>query len=201
MTEPIVNQPRSSAIASTSRLMMVVCLIAGAVAWTRLGPDYIRMLRPSVKASPDFYQEWGSARNYRLGLPVYTSHAVSMPIHLHRPQADWESDIQYNAHPPVSVVLAMPFSGLELPDAVLSWNLVTLSGLMVGLLIVAGNLPELRASSCRRPSSCRSACRSTGTSSRASSPSCWCCCWRRPGPRTAGAGRPSPGYWWEPRRP
>jgi len=76
---------------------------------------------------------------------VYTSHAISMPIHLKRPQADWEKDIEYNAHPPTSVLLALPFSSLDLPDAVLAWNLVTLAALAVGLMIVAAHLPELKA--------------------------------------------------------
>src|SRR5262245_18834113 len=122
MTHATTIDHRSDA--SSSRVMVVLCLIAGAVAWTRLGPEYVRQFRPSPEASPDFYQEWGSARNYRLGLPVYTAHSVSMPIHLKRPQADWEKDIEYNAHPPTSVLLALPFSSLDLPDAVLAWNLV-----------------------------------------------------------------------------
>jgi hypothetical protein len=131
--------------ASMSRILAALCLIAGVVAWSRLGPEYVRMLRPAPRSSPDFYQEWASARNYRLGLPVYSPHAVTMPLHLGRPQADWESDIQYNAHPPTSVLLALPFSGFDLPDAVLAWNLATLVGLLVSLAMVAANLPELKS--------------------------------------------------------
>lgn len=156
MTEQVLDRPdvrgldhptpRAGASgASSPRLMVVLCLLVGAVAWTRLGPEYVGVMRPSPEASPDFYQEWGSARNFRLGLPVYSPHAVSMPIHLKRPQADWEKDIEYNAHPPTAVLLALPFSGLDLPDAVLAWNFVTLAALVVALAIVATSLPELKS--------------------------------------------------------
>ena len=67
-----------------------------------------------------------------------------MPLYLGRPQADWERDIAYNAHPPTSVLLALPVTGLDLPDAVLAWNLVTLAALLASLAIVATGLPELK---------------------------------------------------------
>ena len=67
-----------------------------------------------------------------------------MPLYLGRPQADWEKDIAYNAHPPTSVLLALPLTGLDLPDAVLAWNLVTLAALLASLAIVAAGLPELK---------------------------------------------------------
>ena len=31
----------------TSRAIVILCLIAGAVAWSRLGPEYAGMLRPA----------------------------------------------------------------------------------------------------------------------------------------------------------
>ncbi len=48
--------------ARTSRLMVVVCLVAGTLAWLRLGGEYAKQMRPSPQASPDFYQDWASAR-------------------------------------------------------------------------------------------------------------------------------------------
>ncbi len=67
-----------------------------------------------------------------------------MPLYLGRPQADWERDIMYNAHPPTSVLLAMPFTRLALPDAVLAWNVVMLAAFAAALAVVARSLPELR---------------------------------------------------------
>ena len=123
---------------------MILCLVAGAVAWGRLGGEYARQLRPDAKDPTDFLQEWASARNHLNGLPVYSPHAVTIPLYLGRPQADWEKDIAYNAHPPTSVVLALPFARLPLRDAVLAWNLVTMMALLAGLLLLAAGLPELK---------------------------------------------------------
>lgn len=131
--------------ARTSRLMVAVCLIAGAVAWVRLGGEYAERMRPKPDASPDFYQDWASARNYLNGIAVYSPHETTMPMYLGRPQADWERDIAYNAHPPTSVLLAIPFTRFSLPDAVLAWNLVMLAAITGALAIAARQLPELRA--------------------------------------------------------
>ncbi len=136
--------PVASGPSRTSRMIVVLCLIAGAVAWSRLGREYLAMFRPSVQASPDFYQDWASARNYLSGLPVYSPHAVTMPLYLRRPQEDWEKDISHNAHPPTSVLLALPLTGLELPDAVLAWNIFTVGAFLASLAIVAAGLPELK---------------------------------------------------------
>ncbi len=127
-----------------SRLLHAACLALGVLAWCRLGPAYGEILKPGPEASPDFYQDWASARNFRIGMPVYSRHEFTMPIHLGREQQDWEQDIQYNAHPPTSVLLAMPFSYLNLPEAVLAWNLLTIAALIGALGIVAASLPELR---------------------------------------------------------
>jgi Glycosyltransferase family 87 len=141
-SDPTIRGETSDA--SRSRVLSVLFLLLGAVAWWQLGPAYVRVLRPAAQASPDFYQDWASARNHRLGLPVYSCHAMTMPLHLNRPQEEWEKDIQYNAHPPTSVLLALPLSGLDLPDAVLAWNLIAMAALLSSLAIVAANLPELK---------------------------------------------------------
>src|SRR6185437_967640 len=107
--------------------------------------DYAAMFRPRAQASPDFYQDWASARNYLRGLPVYSPHAETMPLYLGRPQEDWEKDISHNAHPPTSVLLALPLTGLELPDAVLAWNLFTVATFLASLAIAARCLLELKA--------------------------------------------------------
>ncbi len=145
---PELALPASSTASATptpfSRLLHAACLALGVLAWCRLAPAYGQVLKPSPEASPDFYQDWASARNFRIGMPVYSRHDLTMPIHLGREQQDWEKDIQYNAHPPTSVLLAMPFSYLKLPEAVLAWNLLTIAALLGALGIVAANLPELR---------------------------------------------------------
>lgn len=128
-----------------SRMIVGMCLAVGVLAWVYLWPQYLGFLRPKPGQSPDLYQDWASARNYRNGLPVYSPHAVTMPMYLGREQLDWERDIAYNAHPPTSVLLALPVTGLEISDAMFAWNMATIVALLGTLTIIAAALPELKA--------------------------------------------------------
>ena len=76
-------------------------------------------------------------RNYREGLPLYTPHSVTIPRYLGPGirVADGLM-IEVNAHPPTSVLLALPFSLLHYPDAVLAWNLVSLGMLGASLYLL-----------------------------------------------------------------
>jgi alpha-1,2-mannosyltransferase len=97
-------------------------------------------MRPTNGRVNDYYQDWGSARNHLVGLPVYTEHAISIPRHLGLALNPVES-IDYNAHPPTSVLLALPLAGLAYPDAVLAWNVISLAAFLASLAIVAKVLP------------------------------------------------------------
>jgi hypothetical protein len=68
------------------RLLVAVCLVAGLVAWSRLGPEYARAMRPRAFPNPDFFQNWASARNHRIGRPVYSPHTATILLSLGRPQ-------------------------------------------------------------------------------------------------------------------
>jgi alpha-1,2-mannosyltransferase len=52
--------------------------------------------------------------------------------------------IEYNAHPPFSVLLALPLAQLNYPDAVLVWNAISLAAFLVSLVIVVTVLPVPR---------------------------------------------------------
>ncbi len=120
-------------------------LILGLCECIWLGPSYAKVMRPPTNPRPDYFQDWASARNYRVGLPIYTPHSATIPMYLGRPQEERESDIEYNAHPPASVLLALPLAGLHLPDAMLAWNLVSLAASLASLAIIASTLPELKS--------------------------------------------------------
>jgi hypothetical protein len=96
-------------------------LIAG-LAFT--GPKYLQAFRPPEGRTSDFVQEWLSARNFATGHPIYESQFVSGSRHLPESPPPY---LQYNAHPPGSVLLALPFAGLNYWDAHFAWNLVTTS--------------------------------------------------------------------------
>jgi Glycosyltransferase family 87 len=120
-------------------VITVLWLSLALVGWLWLGPIWISALRPVHDRINDFYQDWGSARNYVVGLPVYTHHARSVPRHLGLPSNPVPS-IEYNAHPPTSVLLALPTAQLDYPDAVLVWNVLSLAALLASMTIVARRL-------------------------------------------------------------
>jgi hypothetical protein len=126
-----LTKPECAAMALWSSLALL--------GWLWLGPIWLSAMRPARDRINDFYQDWGSARNYLVGLPVYTHHAISVPQHLGLPSNPVPS-IEYNAHPPTSVLLTLPFAQLDYPDAVLAWNVVSLVALLASMIIVAGEL-------------------------------------------------------------
>jgi hypothetical protein len=111
-------------------------LILGLQGCLGLGPLWVQAMRPAPGQLNDFYQDWGSARNHLVGLPVYTQHAISIPRHLGLP-SNLVPGIEYNAHPPTSVLLASPLARVAYPDAVFDWNAISLATLFASLVIVA----------------------------------------------------------------
>jgi hypothetical protein len=107
--------------------------------WAYFGPMWVSALQPGSARINDFYQDWGSARNYLTGLPVYTTHTMSIPRHLGLPSNPIPS-IEHNAHPPTSVLLALPLALFSYPHAVLAWNVISLIALAVSLWLVAREL-------------------------------------------------------------
>lgn len=96
-------------------------------------------MRPVCNRVNDFYQDWGSARNYLVSLPVYTHHAISIPRHLHL-TSNPVPTIEYNAHPPTSVLLALPLAWLNYSDAVLVWNIIAVGSFLAAMIIVVREL-------------------------------------------------------------
>jgi hypothetical protein len=114
---------------------VVVALLVGC--WQ--GPSLISHLQPRREVAHDFFQEWASARNYLTGLPIYLAHRESYPRHLGYPQLP-EDQVEYNAHPPTSVLLAVPLGWLDYPHAFLAWDLLSLLALAVAVALVVRGL-------------------------------------------------------------
>ena len=117
-------------------VVAAIWLIVGLLGCFWLGPLWINVIRPTPGRVNDFFQDWGSARNHLVGLPVYTHHAISIPQHLGF-SFDSVTGVNYNAHPPTSVLLALPLARLSYPDAVLVWNVISLAAFLASLVIVA----------------------------------------------------------------
>jgi hypothetical protein len=107
-------------------LAVLVCILQG--------PSFIGGLRPPRSPGVDFFQDWASARNYYAGSPIYSDHQTAVERYLgFRPDS---VAFDVNAHPPSSVLLALPFAALDYPDAVLVWNLVSLGMLVISLWLI-----------------------------------------------------------------
>jgi hypothetical protein len=100
-------------------------------------PIYWSELSRRDDSMTDFFQEWASARNFLEGLPIYTNHRVTIPRYLGRPGSDANDlFVEVNAHPPTSLVLAIPFGTLPYRDALLVWNLLSLAMMIASLVLV-----------------------------------------------------------------
>lgn len=126
---------------SGRRVSQIVWVLLGVLVCLWQGPSLWRELAPPRYSLVDFFQEWASARNYWTGLPLYTNQRESLPIHLGLdPPTDAPFFIELNAHPPTSILIALPFGLLDYPAAVLAWNLMSLLALGASLLVIARGL-------------------------------------------------------------
>jgi len=116
----------------------VWALLAIAVAVLQ-GPSFLRQLRVDSNTGNDFFQEWASARNYREGLPIYMGLGEAVKRHLGESERD-QIFIEVNAHPPTSVLLAVPFAAINYQDADLIWNLLMLVSFIICLIVVISEL-------------------------------------------------------------
>jgi len=115
--------------------------IAGWVLLLR-GPGFVEALkaRPPQDIVPDFFQEYASARNWLEGRTIYADHHETVPRFLGVKLNDQRSHVFVNAHPPMSVLLAVPLARLDFADAFLAWNLLSLAALAASLWIVQRQL-------------------------------------------------------------
>jgi Glycosyltransferase family 87 len=105
--------------------LFVMSPVVSTLAWPR--HDYV----------VDFFQEWASARNLLNGLPTYTDLRITTPLYLKPDHFDpGEVTVEVNAHPPTSVLLALPFALFDYNDAVLLWNLVSLALMAASLCLI-----------------------------------------------------------------
>jgi hypothetical protein len=116
---------------------------AAALVILLLGPMFLKVFRPPTATTyGDFVQEWLSARNFWAGDAIYLPQREAM---LRRTGADipsLEERLAWNAHPPVAVLVALPF-GLtaDYQAAHFVWNIGTFALFLLGIGIV---LRELR---------------------------------------------------------
>src|SRR5262249_42827475 len=119
-------------LASLCRLFWVGLFLLACFTTVQVFITFLRPERKVVNYQPkkllvlDFFQEWASARNYFEGLPVYTRHQITMARYLKITKTEGVLIVKINAHPPTSILLALPFGLMDYGDAFLLWNLLCL---------------------------------------------------------------------------
>src|SRR5215468_4297776 len=115
-----------------TRQRQLTWIVLGGAACLLFGWSFVESLRPPSTIMLDFFQEYASARNYREDLPIYTQQTITCRRYLgFSSQADKDNPyyLHYNAHPPASILLALPLAGLGYSNAFLAWNLLTLAAM------------------------------------------------------------------------
>lgn len=104
------------------------------------GVKFVRSFRPPPNLVVDFAQEWLSAKNYWAGMPVYADQKETLRQHLDLTLVKTELIIRHNAHPPVAVLLTLPFGKLGYEDAMTVWNVATFALFLVAVALVVREL-------------------------------------------------------------
>jgi Glycosyltransferase family 87 len=116
-------------------LWAAAALLVGILQFTPL----VEALRHSPGIVSDFYQDWASGRNWWNGLPVYTDHQVTIPRYI-GPVDPFCLRVEFNAHPPSSIVVMIPWAILDYRAALLGWNLLSLGMLLASLETIRRSL-------------------------------------------------------------
>jgi len=140
MTPAPLAAPVAAPPSARSVLVPFACAALFALAVVAFGPQFARAFAPTDGYS-DFVQEWLSARSYWAGDPVYLPQREALRRRAGLDLPDFETVMPWNAHPPVAVLLALPF-GLtsDYSAAHLTWNLLTFPLMPLALVLVAREL-------------------------------------------------------------
>lgn len=114
---------RGNPVETAALLVLIVALFGGLIV----------MLRPSPESTHDFFQDHSSARNLLSGRPIYSPMDQAFYEYTGHRLDLWG---HYNAHPPTSVLLALPFAYMSYVPAAVAWNLLS-------LVLLAGSLSVL----------------------------------------------------------
>jgi hypothetical protein len=123
----------------------IIAVLAG---W-HTGPSFVRLFYPSYQYV-DFSQEWLSARNLTQGLPAYMPYLEALSLHTGSPVKAKAGAMNWNAHPPTSVLLALPVAGFDYPRAQSIWNLAMIPAFVLSFLLLGVRL-SLPPSAIRYP--------------------------------------------------
>lgn len=126
-------------------------IICGVLLW-QFGAMFKDMIQPRIQEFrnsvilPDFFQEWSSAKAWEAGENPYGSLRESAKRYLNVRMTSDTQTVEVNAHPPASILLALPFALLEFDEAFVLWNELSLLALLLSLYLIFSTLkPEFPA--------------------------------------------------------
>jgi hypothetical protein len=128
----------TSSLEQQSLGRVIWLLFAGLVAFCQI-PGLVPIAWPRRDVVSDYYQDWASARNWWNGLPVYIDHRLTIPRYI-GPVDPSCLRVEFDAHPPSSILVMIPWALLAYREALLAWNLLSLALLLVSLEIVRRSL-------------------------------------------------------------
>ncbi|MEZ6142869.1 MAG: glycosyltransferase family 87 protein [Zavarzinella sp.] len=102
---------------------------------------WLYQLQPPLnETANDFFQEWSSARNWWTGRPIYQHMKQNLADYVPVRLEDVKIELQYNAHPPPSVVLVLPLGKLDFLSALAVWHVLSLILLAAAIFLLAKEL-------------------------------------------------------------
>ena len=110
-------------------------LVSGSVFVLWIALFGVRLIPPYERLH-DFAQDWSSARSFYVQKPIYMDLRRSLTLYLPDGRGNDLPEGVYNAHPPTSVLLALPFGMLDYDRAYLAWNFVSLLALGGSLWLI-----------------------------------------------------------------
>lgn len=116
------------------RLLWIGLLLAAGVVIAVQGARLMEAIQAGVVTSSDFCPDYDTARHWLSGAPIYT------------PTACWSrfsstpQPLEYDSHPPSSLLLIAPFAFFSYAPASWLWGVLSLACLLLSLLIVCHEL-------------------------------------------------------------
>lgn len=124
-----------------SPLLPVAAVATAAVVLLVFGKMFASCFRPPPGVYTDFVQEWLSARNHWTGHPVYERQRAAGLRHLGQDLETFDTELPWNAHPPVAVLLALPFGLItDYPSAHTAWDALALVLFVTALVLIGREL-------------------------------------------------------------
>lgn len=135
--DPAAELAGGSGLLFWSLVAIALCVTSWGPLWHRVSGG-VSLRSGGRHFVPDFFQDYASARNYYNGLDVYTDHDITVKLYVDPgiEMARGAYTFKVNAHPPLSILLALPLTRLDFRAAHFTWNLFSLLLLAAAIALI-----------------------------------------------------------------